>query len=85
VLATASVNDLTSRRKVVGVMAAVCHIYIYIYVCVCVCVHICIYGTLQIDLLLAQLMHNLIYHFLLQVSSEFILQTVENGDHLKVS
>ena len=61
------------------------HIYICVCVCVCLCIHICIYGTLQIDLLLVQVMHNWIYCFLLQVSSEFILQRVGNGGHLKVS
>jgi hypothetical protein len=41
--------------------------------------------TLQIDLLLVQIIRNRIYFFLLQVSSELVLQTVGNGDTLKVS
>jgi hypothetical protein len=52
------------------------HTYIYIYIYI---------YTLQIDLLLVQIICNRIYFFLLQVSSELVLQTVGNGDNLRVS
>jgi len=61
-----------------GPITGTIYLYIYIYI------HTYIHTHVSNRPLILQVIHNRIY-FLLQVSSELILQAVGNGDRLKVS